>query len=158
VLLLGRLRISSLHSALQGSSRKYTAYSKVTGITKDSGQSTFDIRAPGWALNRQEHISELYGTSPSIEHLKRLLADFAEERDWGSSHRPRNLMLGIITEVGELAELLQWNGDRDAKITDELRDKFTQELGDVAIFLLRMTDLHGHGAENLIPASSMGKL
>jgi NTP pyrophosphatase (non-canonical NTP hydrolase) len=52
-------------------------------------------------------------------------------------------MFGLMTEVGELAELVQWNGDRDSDISVELCDRFTQELGDIAIFLLRMTDLYG---------------
>jgi NTP pyrophosphatase (non-canonical NTP hydrolase) len=55
-------------------------------------------------------------------------------------------MLGIVTEAGELAELVQWNSDHEGK------------LGNIAIFVLHMTDLHGRRAENLLPASSVGKL
>jgi NTP pyrophosphatase (non-canonical NTP hydrolase) len=72
---------------------------------------------------------------------------------------PRRGTGGVcITEVGELAELVQWNGDHDGTIASEMQFKFTQELGDVAIFILRMTHLHRHRAENLMPAGSAGKL
>jgi NTP pyrophosphatase (non-canonical NTP hydrolase) len=127
----------------QGSSRKYTHYSNGTGITKESGQSTFDILAPDWATIDNHDIPNLYGASTTIARLMKWLAEFAEERDWIGSHRPRNLMLGLMTEVGELAELVQWNGDRDSDISVELCDRLSQELGDIAIFLLRMTDLYG---------------
>jgi NTP pyrophosphatase (non-canonical NTP hydrolase) len=52
-------------------------------------------------------------------------------------------MFGMMAEIGELAELVQWNGDCDEEITLELCDKFAQELGDIAIYLLRITDLYG---------------
>jgi NTP pyrophosphatase (non-canonical NTP hydrolase) len=127
----------------QGSSRKYTNYSNETQITKERGQSTLDIVAPDWTTIDIHDILNLYGASTTITRLMMQLAEFAEERDWIGSHRPRNLMFGLMTEVGELAELVQWNGDRDSDISVELRDRFAQELGDIAIFLLRMTDLYG---------------
>jgi NTP pyrophosphatase (non-canonical NTP hydrolase) len=107
------------------------------------GQSTLDIVVPEWATNRNYDISALYGGSHSISRLMSKLDDFADERDWKGSHRPRNLMFGMMAEIGELAELVQWNGDCDEEITLELCDKFAQELGDIAIYLLRITDLYG---------------
>jgi NTP pyrophosphatase (non-canonical NTP hydrolase) len=127
----------------QGSSRKYTNYSNETGITKETGQSMLDIVIPDWLTIRDHDISALYGGSSIIARLMTELEVFAEEREWNDSHQPRNLMLGLMSELGELSELVQWNGDRDGEVTVELRDKFAQELGDIAIFLLRMTDLYG---------------
>ena len=31
---------------------------------------------------------------------------FAAERDWGQFHSPRNLLLAMVGEVGELSEIL----------------------------------------------------
>ena len=33
------------------------------------------------------------------------------ERNWTQFHTPRNLVLALVGEVGELAELFQWRGE-----------------------------------------------
>ena len=33
-------------------------------------------------------------------------AKFAAERDWNKYHTPRNLLLALVGEVGELSEIL----------------------------------------------------
>jgi dCTP diphosphatase len=48
-----------------------------------------------------------------------------------------------LGELGELAELVQWNGDRDRPLTRDQLDKLSQELADVAIYLLRLADVCG---------------
>jgi dCTP diphosphatase len=40
--------------------------------------------------------------------VQRQLAEFARERDWARFHDPRSLLLALVGEVGELAELYQW--------------------------------------------------
>jgi NTP pyrophosphatase (non-canonical NTP hydrolase) len=102
-----------------------------------------DIVVPDWATIHNHDVLTLYGGSTTITRLMTRLDEFAEERDWIRSHWSQNLMLGRMTEVGELAELVQWNGDHHGDITVQLCDKFAQELGDISIFLLRMTDLYG---------------
>ncbi|KAK3751786.1 hypothetical protein QZH41_013253, partial [Actinostola sp. cb2023] len=37
---------------------------------------------------------------------RQLQAQFAKERDWNKFHQPRNLLLAMVGEVGEVAELL----------------------------------------------------
>jgi dCTP diphosphatase len=65
---------------------------------------------------------------------------FAAERDWEQFHTPRNLLLALVGEVGELAEQMQWCSD------DELRSRMEtepgpieEEVADVAIYLLRLS-------------------
>jgi hypothetical protein len=38
---------------------------------------------------------------------------FSRAREWHTFHSPRNLVLALAGEVGELAELVQWQGDED---------------------------------------------
>ena len=71
---------------------------------------------------------------------------FAEERDWRQFHTPRSLILALVGEVGELAEVLQWIPD--AQSQDFLRDesnkkRFSDELADVLIYLTRLADEAG---------------
>ena len=74
----------------------------------------------------------------SSSELTQDIADFANARQWQDYHKPRNLILALLGEVGELAELVQWRGDdsQDPFSPEEL-DKLSQELADVAIYLLR---------------------
>ena len=35
-------------------------------------------------------------------------AQFAQERDWGQFHSPKNLAMALSVEVAELVEIFQW--------------------------------------------------
>jgi NTP pyrophosphatase (non-canonical NTP hydrolase) len=41
-------------------------------------------------------------------------------------------------EAGELAEIFQWKGDENMPCDEKMLDKVSQEMADVAIYLLRM--------------------
>lgn len=75
--------------------------------------------------------------------------EFATARSWAQFHTPRNLVLALMGEVGELAELLQWKADDhkndnggDLLSAVEL-DKLSQELADVAIYSMRIATVCG---------------
>nr|MCU0775017.1 nucleotide pyrophosphohydrolase [Ideonella sp.] len=44
----------------------------------------------------------------SIDDLALALRRFAEERDWGPFHSPKNLASALVVEAGELLEPFQW--------------------------------------------------
>lgn len=44
-----------------------------------------------------------------LEKVRQLLEEFATERDWDQYHTPRNIVLAMTGEVGELAELFQYD-------------------------------------------------
>jgi len=71
---------------------------------------------------------------PCLEHLRQELADFAKERDWDQFHAPRNLLLAMVGEVGELCECFQWKGEVAEGLPDWKEEKRThlgQELADI---------------------------
>ena len=45
---------------------------------------------------------------------------FVKERDWEQFHTPRNLVLALTGEVGELAELMQWKSDSEFTVFLEI--------------------------------------
>ena len=47
----------------------------------------------------------------SFEEVRGLLHEFADERDWHQFHTPRNLLMAMTGELGELAEVFQWKGE-----------------------------------------------
>lgn len=80
----------------------------------------------------------------TVRELQILLAAFAEARDWGQFHTPRNLALALVGEVGELSALLQWLSDEEVEVwlNDERgREKLAAEMADVFAYLLRLADV-----------------
>ncbi|MCD7464894.1 hypothetical protein HAX54_000164 [Datura stramonium] len=81
-----------------------------------------------------------------IEELKKKMADFAKERDWDQFHTPRNLLLALVGEVGELSEIFQWKGEVPRGLPDwEEKEKLHlgEELSDVLLYLVRLSDICG---------------
>ena len=84
----------------------------------------------------------------SIEALRTKLSSFASERDWNKFHTPRNLLLALVGEVGELSELFQWRGDASAKpgLLDWQqieKNELGEEIADVFLYLIRLADVCG---------------
>ncbi|KAG9136183.1 hypothetical protein Leryth_003786 [Lithospermum erythrorhizon] len=82
----------------------------------------------------------------TLEELKKKLAHFADERDWNQFHSPRNLLLAMIGEVGELSEIFQWKGEVPRGLPDweeKERVHLGEELSDVLLYLVRLSDICG---------------
>ncbi|MFA7324862.1 MAG: hypothetical protein WC005_10950, partial [Candidatus Nanopelagicales bacterium] len=50
-----------------------------------------------------------------LQELTLLMRQFSEERDWARFHDPKSLILALVGEVGELAELFQWLPSDEAR-------------------------------------------
>mmetsp|Transcript_39669 Transcript_39669/g.82864 ORF Transcript_39669/g.82864 Transcript_39669/m.82864 type:complete len:142 (+) Transcript_39669:917-1342(+) len=108
----------------------------------------------------------------TIKGITLHIRTFATARKWNKYHTPRNIALALLGEVGELAELFQWRGDRNQNhppyngephhdgattvgleggeevllfglLSEEDLDKIGQEIADVTIYLLRLADVCG---------------
>jgi dCTP diphosphatase len=93
----------------------------------------------------------------SIEFIQKSQAAFAAERDWEQFHTIRNLTLALVGEVGELAEVIQWEGEvtRDSLTSNsKMFNAFEEEIADVLLYVLRLADVAGidiaRAAENKI--------
>ncbi|KAL5702937.1 dCTP diphosphatase [Ranunculus cassubicifolius] len=82
----------------------------------------------------------------SLEDLRKMMADFAKERNWEQYHSPRNLLLALVGEVGELSEIFQWKGEVPKGCPDwkeEEKLHLGEELSDVLLYLVRLSDICG---------------
>jgi dCTP diphosphatase len=82
----------------------------------------------------------------SITALTDEIREFARERDWEKFHDPKSLILALVGEVGELAELFQWvpaEGAVEAFAEPERKHRAGEEISDVLIYLLRLADVLG---------------
>ncbi|KAL6342465.1 hypothetical protein AAG906_011155 [Vitis piasezkii] len=89
-------------------------------------------------------VSEEEGVT--LEVLRKKMADFARERDWEKFHSPRNLLLALVGEVGELSEIFQWKGEVPKGLPDwkeEEKLHLGEELSDVLLYLVRLSDICG---------------
>ncbi|KAG9447939.1 hypothetical protein H6P81_014067 [Aristolochia fimbriata] len=86
------------------------------------------------------------GERVTLDDLKGKMAEFARERDWDQFHSPRNLLLALVGEVGELSEIFQWKGEVPKGLPDwkeEEKVHLGEELSDVLLYLVRLSDICG---------------
>lgn len=77
----------------------------------------------------------------NLTELREALASFAQARDWDQFHSVKNLILALVGEVGELAEVFQWLDDKQIQNLDgEDRARAREELADVFLYLIRLAD------------------
>ncbi|MGH3586924.1 MAG: nucleotide pyrophosphohydrolase [Pseudonocardia sp.] len=79
-----------------------------------------------------------------LDDLRERLRAFADSRDWHRFHTPKNLLMALSGEVGELISELQWHSDADADPRawdDGLRERVADEVADVLIYLVRFADV-----------------
>ncbi|XP_062226162.1 uncharacterized protein LOC133924582 [Phragmites australis] len=89
---------------------------------------------------------EVVGVDVSLKELSKKLDDFAKERDWEQYHSPRNLLLAMIAEVGELSELFMWKGEVPNGLPgweQAEKEHLGEELSDVLLYLIRLSDMCG---------------
>ena len=106
-----------------------------TSISPTAASSSSAAPAPATAPFR---FSEL-----SLEEVRSIHRSFSAERDWEQFHTPRNLLLALVGEVGELSEILQWKGEL-AEGAGELNPSERQNLADeIADCMLYLTAFAG---------------
>lgn len=75
-----------------------------------------------------------------LKKIEQLLEEFAMKRDWNQFHSPKNLVMALAVEVSELLEEFQWlTEEQSANISSEKFVKVRDELGDVLIYLVRLS-------------------
>ena len=78
--------------------------------------------------------------------LTSALRKFADERDWEQFHTPKNLVMALTGEAGELAEVFQWlTPAESASVMDDAAaaERVRDELADIYGYLLRLADVLG---------------
>ena len=75
-----------------------------------------------------------------IEQVKK----FREERDWDQYHSPKNLVMALLVETGELAEHFQWlTEEQSQSLPPDKLAEVREEIGDVLIYLANLCDKLG---------------
>jgi len=81
---------------------------------------------------------------PSLQALARALQQFADARDWGPFHSPKNLASALVVEAGELLEHFQWlSEDQSRQLAPEKKQAVAHEMADVLLYLVQLSSVLG---------------
>ena len=89
----------------------------------------------------------------NIEELQDRLQHFADERDWDQFHTPKNLVMALCGEVGELIEIFQWLTEEESKdIVQDARkmEQVEEEIADIQVYVLRLAHKLGVDIERAV--------
>ena len=80
----------------------------------------------------------------ALQTLARQLQQFADARDWGPFHSPKNLASALIVEAGELLEHFQWlTEDQSRQLAPDQKQAVTHEMADVLLYLVQLSTVLG---------------
>ncbi|MCG3227269.1 MAG: nucleotide pyrophosphohydrolase [Candidatus Heimdallarchaeota archaeon] len=87
-----------------------------------------------------------------MSEITEKIIEFRDARDWKKYHKPKNLALSLIIEMGELFEIIQWQTNEDIENSlDKIRPAVEKEIADVSIYLFLLAHELGIDLENAIP-------
>ncbi|MES2309653.1 MAG: nucleotide pyrophosphohydrolase [Verrucomicrobiota bacterium] len=79
--------------------------------------------------------------SDSIQKLTEEIRAFRDERDWKQFHNPKELVVALTAEVGELLQHFVWqNAAQSEQRVIDRKKEISEEMADVAILLLELAD------------------
>lgn len=72
-----------------------------------------------------------------MNNFQKQIQKFADERDWGQFHNPKDLLLGIVEEVGEIRNIVKWEQDPEKlqKVLSDNKKELKDNIGDIYWFL-----------------------
>ena len=80
----------------------------------------------------------------SVHELIEKIRAFNREREWAQYHSPKNLVMALAGEVGELIEHFQWlTQEQSRHLPATKKAAVEEEIGDVTICLLNLADQLG---------------
>lgn len=72
-----------------------------------------------------------------MNSFQQRIQKFSQERDWEQFYNPKDLLLGIVEEIGEIRNLVKWEQDIEKikKALIDNKDKLEDDIGDIYWFL-----------------------
>ena len=84
-------------------------------------------------------IASLLQIHPQRQLIDELLA-FYKARDWDQFHSPKNLVMDLASEVGELLEPFRWLTEQQSYcLSEKVKEEVRDEIGDVFAVLVYLS-------------------
>lgn len=78
-----------------------------------------------------------------IQFTKQIIA-FRDARNWKQFHTPKDMMLALVAEVGELAEHFKWhNNTQMERYIKTHKQEIGEELSDILFWIILMSYEYG---------------
>lgn len=80
-----------------------------------------------------------------MNNAQKRILKFAEDREWGRFHNPKDLLLGIVEEIGEIRNVVKWEQDLGVlkKAIEDNREEVEDNIGDIYWFLALLANESG---------------
>lgn len=76
-----------------------------------------------------------------FDQIAEQAAQFRDERDWAQFHSPKNLVMALSGEAGELIEHFQWLTEAQSReLTGEKLQAVAEEMADVQVYLMLLAE------------------
>lgn len=78
----------------------------------------------------------------TLKELQEKVKQFNLERDWDQFHNPKDLLVALVSEVGELADCYRWLSDKemdDIHSHPAKKQKVKEEIADIIMYLLTLS-------------------
>ena len=75
----------------------------------------------------------------TLDAIRGDLSKVAEENNWERYHTPRNLLMALQKEVGDLAQVFRWDETNRTLHRDDCKN-VEEELGDILAYTVRLAD------------------
>ena len=80
----------------------------------------------------------------ALQTLACQLQEFADAREWGPFHSPKNLASALVVEAGELLEHFQWlTEDQSRQLAPDQKQAVAHEMADVLLYLVQLSTVLG---------------
>ena len=99
-------------------------------------------------MDREKTVARESETPAVIESgkIQQYQRKFARDRDWEKFHTPKNLVMALAGEAGELVEVFQWLSEEQSKAIlkdDQKAGAVRHELADILNYAIRLADVLG---------------
>ena len=92
-----------------------------------------------------------------MDILKEKLKKFVKDREWDQFHNPKNLVLSLISETGELAEIFRWLSQEECnqvmqnpKLAQHIREELADVFNNLILLSMKLNiDLVNEGEKKL---------
>jgi NTP pyrophosphatase (non-canonical NTP hydrolase) len=77
----------------------------------------------------------------TIDQLQERIRLFRDERNWMQFHNHKDMAIALAIEAAELQELFLWKrNDEIEEVVKVKRERITEEIADIAVYLLELAD------------------
>jgi len=88
----------------------------------------------------------------NMNKYQKQISEFAKERNWGQFHNPKDLLLGIVEEIGEIRNIIKWEQDMETlkKVMLDNKKEIKDHIGDIYWFLALLANNCGVNIDGAI--------